>query len=421
MVDLSARRALLKKLLWLMIAVGGGLYCRHYWDQAPGLSLYVEAAQCMLDGAPLQSCNPTFTYPPIVAMMMIPLVPLPMVLQNLVWYLVTLGSIVGCVALSARMARRLTPDDWSERDLAWLYGLGSLLSLKFFFAVAGNQSYDALVALLAVGGLAGLAADRPSGAGTSLACATALKATPLVFLPYLVVKRHYRAAAVMTLVLVVACILPDLTFTIGRRSADSSYFLAWLHQVAAPALTGQLDGNPHTFWFASNPNNNSLRGLVGIYLYDNGAEFKYTLYSVYAVYCAIVALLVLRTDNTPAAFAIDGSLLLISMLLLSPMTSQSHYVAIILPAFAIVAIWRKGDATLRKLAGFFLVGHLMLTNATSKDLVGRTVTLWAKDYRLLVIDTLLMVVFFAIVALRQKQTHATTAADAPSAIEREAA
>jgi hypothetical protein len=402
-----------------MLGVGGVLYCRHYWDEAPGLTLYVEAAQCMLNGAPLQSCNPTFTYPPIFALVTIPLVPLPMVLQNLAWYLVTLGSILGCIALSARIAQRLVPDDWSDRDLGWLYGVGGLLSLKFIFAAIGNQSYDALVVLLVLGGLAGLADDRRAWAGTSLACAAALKATPVLFLPYLLVKRHYRAAAAMALVLVVACILPDLIFMVGRRSADGNYFLGWLHQVAAPALTEKLDGNPHTFWFASNPNNNSLRGLVGLFLYDNSVQFKYALYSIYTVYCIFVALLVLRTGNTPAGLAIDGSLLLLSLLLLSPMTSQSHYIAVILPVFAIVAIWRKGDVTLRKLAGCFLVVHLILTNATSKDLVGRTITLWAKDYRFMVIDTLLLVMFFAILAFRQRQPHAAT--NVRSAIEQSAA
>ena len=97
MIDVSAHRAALKKLLWLAVAVGAVLYCRHFSrDEAPGLNLYVEAARCMRDGAALQSCNPTYTYPPIFALVTIPLVPLPMVLQNLAWYALTLGSLIGC-------------------------------------------------------------------------------------------------------------------------------------------------------------------------------------------------------------------------------------------------------------------------------------------------------------------------------------
>jgi hypothetical protein len=418
MIDLPANRASIKALIWFVVAAGAVLYCRHYWDEAPGVTLYVEAAQCMLYGLPLQNCNPTFTYPPIFALMMIPLVPLPMVLQNLVWYAVTLGALVLCFTLSARLVRRLVGDQWSERDLAWLYGLGILLSLNFLFAAIANQSYDALVVLLVLGGLAGLAADKPACGGASLACAAALKATPLLFLPYLLVKRHYRAAAVMTGVFAGACILPDLAFTVGRRAGQSSYFMAWLGQVAGPALTEKLSGNPHTFWFASNPNNNSLRGLIGAFVDENGAQFKFVLYSVDAVYAAVVAALMLRTGNGRPALAIDGALLLISMLMLSPMTSPSHYVALILPMFAVAAMWRKGDATMRKVAGFFVFANLVLQNATSRDLVGAAVTLWAKEHKLLVTDALLLLVFFAGVSFRTRPSRAPT--DAPSAIGRSA-
>jgi alpha-1,2-mannosyltransferase len=419
MFDAPADRARGNALLWLAVAIGAVLYCRHYWDEAPGLSLYVVAAQCMLDGLPLQSCDATFTYPPLFALAIIPLVPLPMVLRNLVWYLVTLGSLYGCITLSVGLARRIVPAEWSKRDLAWLYGAGILLSLKFIFAAVGNQSYDAVVVLLVIAGLSGAAADRPGPAGASFGAAAALKATPLLFLPYLLLKRHYRAAVVMAVVTVMACLLPDVLFTLGRKSFDNSYFIAWLRQVAEPALTEKLSGNPHTFWMATNPNNNSLRGMLGIFTTDDAANFKVVLYTVYAVYGAIVGLFILWTRNQRSAIAVDGALLLISMLMLSPMTSQSHYVALILPIFAAVAVWLKGDAAMRAVAGCVLVANVVLTNATSKDLTGQAITFWAKEHRLLVADALLLVVFFAILVVRSRPS--TVPFEAAAAVEQSSA
>jgi Glycosyltransferase family 87 len=423
MINVMPHRMWLKTSLGLLFALGAVLYCRHYWDDAPGVALYVEAARCMLDRVPPQVCNPFYTYPPIFALVTIPLVPLPLMLQNLAWYLLTIGSLIGCFLLSAQLAQRLTPDAWSKRDLAWLYGVGVFLSLKFVFAATASQSYDALVVLLILIGLANLAEDRPGGppvwTGVSFACAAALKATPLLFLPYLLFKRHYRTAAVMAVALVIVSLLPDLLFMVGRQSSHGSFFMAWLHQVATPALTENMAGNPNAFWVASNPNNNSLRGLVGMFVADGTPRFKTFLYPVYAAYSAVVALIILRTRNSRAALTIDGALLLVSMLMLSPMSSESHYVALVLPILAVVALWQKGDATIRRISGFFLIANFALTNAAARDLVGVTMTAWAKDHRLLIISVLLFPVFFAIQAFRPQRSIAQ--AGTPSAVTQQAA
>jgi hypothetical protein len=84
------------------------------------------------------------------------------------------------------------------------------------------------------------------------------------------------------------------------------------------------------------------------------------------------------------------------------MTSQSHYIALVLPVFAIVAIWLKGDGSLRRTAGLLLIASFILTNASSRDIVGQTVTLWAKEYRLIVFNALLLAAFLAILAFRRQ-------------------
>src|SRR5205085_892440 len=99
--------------------------------------------------------------------------------------------------LSVTLTQRTIGGDWSERDVAWLYGLGILLCLKFLFAAIGNQSYDAVVVLLILGGLLGLMDERPAWAGIAFGLAAAMKATPLLFLPYLLVTRRFTAATTM--------------------------------------------------------------------------------------------------------------------------------------------------------------------------------------------------------------------------------
>jgi hypothetical protein len=400
--DPIARRLFRHPVLWFLLAVGAAFYCRHYWGDAPGVTLYVEAARCMLQRLPLQSCNPFYTYPPIFALVTIPLIPLPLLLQNLIWYALTVGGLIGCCILSVRLVQQFAPGPWSLRDSAWLYVVGVLLSLKFVFAAVSCQSYDVLVVLLILIGLVRLEerGDSSPYTGVYFAAAAALKATPLLFLPYLLIKRHYRMAAVMAIALAAFSLLPDLLFTIGRKSGETGYLWAWLQQVARPGLTDNTQGVPHVFWGPFDPNNDSLRGLVGMFFSEDNLPLKSALYGVYALYCAFAGLLILRTGDRDGAPTIDGALLLISMLMLSPMSSESHYVALILPIFVVVAIWRTSAGSMRRIAGYFLIIEFLLINAAARDIVGSTLTTWAKDHRLLTIATLLYLGLFAYVVFR---------------------
>jgi hypothetical protein len=262
-----------------------------------------------------------------------------------------------------------------------------------------------VVVLLILAGLMCLTEHVPRSstwAGIAFGCAAALKATPLVFLPYLLFKRQYRAPAAMAIALVVASVLPDLAFTLGRRAGEESYLLAWLHQVAAPALTGNTQGSPHVFWAAVNTNNNSLRGLVGMFIRDADPSFKTVLYAVYTAYVLIVAFLVSRSGHRGEAAVIDGALLLISMLMLSPMSSESHSVALMLANFVVTAMWLKGDADLRLIARYLLILSFLLINTAARDIVGMVLTTWAKEHRPLVIDALLLLVPFALFVHRMQ-------------------
>lgn len=382
-------------------AAGAILYCKHFSGDDAGIRLYVGAAQCLLDGQALQACDPFYTYPPIVALLTIPLVPLPLLLQNLCWFALTIGGQLWGLVLIVPPVQRLTPRSWSPRELVLLYAVGILLSLKFVFAAIANQSYDVVVVLFVLLGLTGVARDWPGRetrasiwAGLSFGCAAALKATPLLFLPYLIVKGRYRSAIAMVAALVGLSLLPDL-FALVHKS-DGGYLLAWLHQVAAPALTENTKNTPHLFWSATNTMNNSLRGLVGMFVPDGDPAFKATLYTVYAAYCAVVGLIILATGKRAAAITIDGALLLMSGLMLSPMSSESHFIALSLAIFSITALWLKGDAITRPVAGLFLIASFVLINATARDIVGMQITTFAKDHRLLVIDVLLLVVPFAL-------------------------
>jgi hypothetical protein len=82
------------------------------------------------------------------------------------------------------------------------------------------------------------------------------------------------------------------------------------------------------------------------------------------------------------------------------MSSESHYVAMTLAFFAVTAIWMKGDAEQRKLAGYFLIFSFLMINAAARDVIGVAMTTWAKNCRLLTMDALLFLAPFAVLLFR---------------------
>src|SRR5262249_37626356 len=157
-------------------------------------------------------CDPGFTYPPFFALVMLPFVPMPLWLRDLVWYGVTLAAALGAFKLSETIADKSLAAPLARAELFWLRLFVLLLSSKLILAVFENQAYDALVLAAVLVGLFALSEDRPLAAGAGLALAAALKATPLIFLPYLLWKRYYAAAAAFVLVYALASLVPDLLF-----------------------------------------------------------------------------------------------------------------------------------------------------------------------------------------------------------------
>ena len=88
---------------------------------------------------------------------MLPFVPMPLWLRDLVWYGVTLAATIGAFKLSETIAVKSLAAPLGRTELFWLRLFALLLSAKLILAVFENQAYDALVLL---GVLLGLSISR---------------------------------------------------------------------------------------------------------------------------------------------------------------------------------------------------------------------------------------------------------------------
>ena len=102
-------------------------------------------------------------------------------------------------------------------------------------------------------------------------------------------------------------------------------------------------------------------------------SFTVTLSVVAGLYIFLVSCVMLKSRRNDRLIAVEGALLIISALLLSPVSSQSHFVGLLLPYALLTAALIK-DASRRVFYSAMVLLSFVLLTATSNDLVGRSLT-----------------------------------------------
>ncbi len=415
----TLQRHLRQSHVWFGVALAAAAYYPRFVKLPAGMATYPQAASCLWHGQMLQACDQGFTYPPFFALVMLPFAIMPLWLRDVVWYGVTLSATIGAFKLSESLARKELPAPLENAELFWLRIFALLLSAKVILAVFENQAYDAVVLVAILLGLAALRDGRALSAGIGLALAAALKATPLIFLPYLLWKRYFVSAAAFVLVYAAASLLPDILFA---PAGGPGYFSTWLSEVAAPSLgvsPAGAAGAPFAFWDGANILNHSLRGAVSLNIDEahHRSLFEAALASADGCFAVIVGTLLAVSPRRPQLIAIDGSLLLIAMLMLSPMTSRSHYVALLLPYMTLLAA-NRCDRHSGALGRIVLAISFTLVTLTGNDVVGQTVTVWAYRHSAIVLGTLVLLVYFAALMINELREDGFSFAPPPGSLAR---
>ena len=220
---------------------------------------------------------------------------------------------------------------------------------------------------------------------------------------------YFTAAAAFAAIYAAASLLPDLFFAPAGAAdgAAHGYFLAWLNEVPGPSLGIDPGGVKFAFWGGANILNHSLRGAVALNIDEAGhrALFDTALAVVDGTFIMIVGTLIVLLPRRPESIAIDGALLLIAMLMLSPMTSRSHYVALLLPYMTLVGLNFR-DEYAAKLGRTVLAVSFVLVTLAGNDAVGQAFTVWAYRHSVMVLGALALLIYFAALVVgryRQQQ------------------
>jgi len=386
----------------ILLLIGVALYYLRFSLHPDGMTLYPKAAACMLNGQPIGSCSPGFTYPPLVGFVMIPFVFLPMWLRNVLWYAILIGCTYGSFRFGESLVSQSLGVQFHKQELTRFRLISFALVLNFVLADLENQAYDVLVLFFLLIGLVGLTREKPIWSVIGFGLGAALKATPLLFFPYILFRKGWKLFTLCVLCYLALSMLPD--FFLRVEDGLTTYYGNWIRQVALqPFFAGDSGGMPR-FWEGENNLNQSLRAFVyritlGIHIQQH---FIPILYGVYGL-CLLYMLWVFsRSFKLQNYFVLDGSLLIIGMLLLSPMSSKSHFVALMLP-FMVITAYMMTDPRLR--TGLILTSVLScaLNNLTSKDLVGRQLSDMAGYWGSVTLGTITLALAIGyLVNIRQK-------------------
>jgi alpha-1,2-mannosyltransferase len=190
-----ARRGAVVAALSATVVVGLSLYfaCLYQDD----FRVYLAGAHNLAGGTlySRQTRGEFFTYPPLAALVFVPLAKIPApIAAQIVWTLLNDAALAALIAWSIRAVR---PDLPAGPRWLWALGLtGPAFFLDPVLLSIRHGQVNVLLAALTVWDLAGSRrighATVPLGAGTGIAAA--IKLTPLVFIPYLLLTRRPRAA-----------------------------------------------------------------------------------------------------------------------------------------------------------------------------------------------------------------------------------
>jgi alpha-1,2-mannosyltransferase len=143
----------------------------------------------------LTGLNLHFTYPPFAALLFWPFAQVSVRLGQVVWLVINLAALVALTAVSIRAVR----PDW-PRARTWgvaLIALFPVLRLSPDILTLDYGQVNFVVALLVLVDLTVVVrlGSRTLPRGVLLGIAAAVKLTPLIFIPFLVLTRQFRAAA----------------------------------------------------------------------------------------------------------------------------------------------------------------------------------------------------------------------------------
>jgi hypothetical protein len=350
---------------------------------------YLPAGQRALAGEDVFQNG--YVYPPLFAWLAAPFTLMPKGAAQAAWYFLNAVALGAMLHLSWRLAgggKGLT--SWQAFGV---FSAGMAAGIYYAVDALTNQQTDLFIAALVLAGAALLARGANAAGGSIFGLAAALKCTPLLWSPWLAMRGRWLAAGLVAAVAVGANLAPDLS----RPSSDGEWRLVtWANRYLAPM--GEAGRDPGEWASAINFNHSvagvSLRWSTATLVRADGAwkiekrigrptakalKFRVRAIDLTLFALAAAAAFVARRrrgagERAVPTMALETSLVLILMVMLSPMSSKPHFCTLVLPGLCLA---REVVAGGRRELAIPLALATICGLASNRDLAGRAAYEWA--------------------------------------------
>ncbi len=288
-----------------------------------------------------------FALPPWFALAMVPMAALPVGVAAAAWETVALAAAAAAVWLGARVVA------CGRRPRDFVLALAPfLLVFRTFDSDLRLLQINSIVLAAIVVGLLLVVRGREFAGGLALGVAACVKLTPVLFLPYLLFTRRLRASAGVTCGVVVLATLPAVWF---GWSGNARLLDEYLSERVLRVSEGTEAGNrvpgqslrSMTFRLLTESEFETARpaakadgGPRTVNVVDLDPRTVQVVYRfLVAAMLGALALVLWRARGAPpqSSWAFEVSLVLLTMLLVSPYSRKAHFVAVVVPVGACLA------------------------------------------------------------------------------------
>lgn len=292
-----------------------------------------------------------FKYAPFAAVIYVPLSLLPQSAAKAVWLALVLAAAFFAAVSSARLAGLASPRFFGPAILP------ALILTKYFLIELQLGQINALITVVFLGMAAFLIESSGPGAGRREAAAgilaglgAALKPYGVIMLPYLLLKRRWRALAAALSCLGLSLVLPASFYGWKGSWAVHAEWIRTLSQSTPPLLVSQ--------------DNVSLLGLFSKWLGPGVAATGFYAVAV-AILAAVMLFVLFRGIGLARPEPLEVGLLLLFIPLISPLGWEYTFLSAILAVSVLLAGWGRLPRPFRA----FLAADLALIALSLYDLM----------------------------------------------------